>query len=194
MSHPAFAPHRTRSLRSVFLGGTVISPDIVAAVIDKARLGADRAMVGFGMSEGIPTLGTTMDQAFGTEDGCLGYNKMMPGTKVKICAPECRNPLPRGEIGELHVGGELLIQGYLTGDNSAFYDDLQAHWLATGDQAKMDSEGRVYVLGRYKDIIIRGGENLSPALIETSLNKAGVAVNSSRDSLHPADCKANSAS
>ena len=78
------------------------------------------------------------------------------------------------------MGGELLIQGYLVGDSRAFYDDFQGHWLATGDQAKMDGEGRIYVLGRYKDIIIRGGENLSPALIETCLNKAGVVVNFSK--------------
>ena len=180
MGHPFFAPHRTKSLRFVLFGGTVISPDIVAAATDKARLGADKAMVGFGMSEGLPTLGTTIGVALKSEDGCLGLDKIPPGTKIKICATESRKPLRRGEIGELHVGGELLIQGYLVGDSRAFYDDFQGHWLATGDQAKMDGEGRIYVLGRYKDIIIRGGENLSPALIETCLNKAGVVVNFSK--------------
>ena len=157
-------------------GGTVISPDIVAAAIDKARLGADKATVGFGMSEGLPMLGATIDGTWRSEDSCLGLDKIMPGVRVKICAPQSRKPLRRGEIGEFHVCGDLLIQGYLVGDNGAFYDDLQGHWLATGDQAKMDDEGTVYILGRYKDIIIRGGENLSPALIETSLNKAGVVV------------------
>ena len=194
MGHPAFTPHRTKSLRCVTFGGTVISPEIVATATDNAGLNADKAIVGFGMSEGLPTLAAEIDEASRSEDGCLGLNKIMPGTRVKICAPESRKPLRRGEIGELHVGGEMLIRGYLVGDNCAFYDDPQGHWLATGDQAKMDGEGTIYILGRYKDIIIRGGENLSPALIETSLNKAGVVVgipSTSRYFLHPADYKAN---
>lgn len=132
------------------------------------------------MSEILPTLGTTIDEAYKSEGGCLGLDKITPGTKVKICAPGSRKPLRRGEIRELHLGGDCLIHGYLLGDSSVFYDDPQGHWLATGDQAKIDSEGRIYVLGRYKDIIIRGGENLSPALIETCLNKAGVVVIFSR--------------
>ena len=176
MSHPSFTPQRTKSLRCVLLGGTVISPDMIAAATDQARLSADVAKIGFGMSEGLPILGTTIDVALKSEDGCLGLNKIAPGIRVKICGPKSRKALRRGETGELHVGGATLIQGYLTGDSRAFYDDLQGHWLATGDQAKMDDEGRVYILGRYKDIIIRGGENLSPALIETCLNKAGVVV------------------
>ena len=173
------------------LGGTVISPDVVAAATDKARIGADKAMVGFGMTEGLPFLTTTVHEALRSEDGCLGLNNVTSGTKVKIYAPESRKSLRRGDIGELHVGGDLLIQGYLLGDSHAFYDDLQGHWLATGDQAKMDGEGRIYVLGRYKDIIIRGGENLSPALIETCLNKAGLVASFSRYSMHPAVYKAN---
>ena len=194
MGHPDFTPHRTKSLRCVVFGGTVISPEIVAAAKDNTGFSVDKAIVGYGMSEGVPTLGAEIDEASRSEDGCLGLNKIMPGTRVKICAPESRKPLRRGEIGELHVGGEVLIRGYLVGDNRAFYDDPQGHWLATGDQAKMDGEGTIYILGRYKDIIIRGGENLSPALIETSLNKAGVVVgvpDTSRYSIRPANCKAN---
>ena len=191
MGHPDFAPHRTKSLRFITFGGTVISPDVVAAATDKARIGANVAMVGFGMTEGLMTLATAVDEALRSEDGCLGLNKVTPGTKVKICAPESRKPLRRVDIGELHVGGDLLVQGYLLGDSHAFYDDLQGHWLATGDQAKMDGEGTIYVLGRYKDIIIRGGENLSPALIETCLNKAGVVASSLRCSIHAVIYKAN---
>lgn len=72
----------------------------------------------------------------------------------------------------------MIIKEYLYGNNEAFYQDEEGNrWMMTGDQAKMDDSGAVYILGRYKDLIIRAGENLSPALIEASLNKTqGVVV------------------
>ena len=78
----------------------------------------------------------------------------------------------------LPICGSAAGRGYLNGDNSGFYDDDHGHWFATGDQAKIDEKGSIYLLGRYKVIIIRGAENQSPALIENCLNKAGVVVSS----------------
>ena len=101
---------------------------------------------------------------------------MLAGAKLRICEPESRKVLRRGEVGELHLGGSGAIGGYMYGDNKVFYDDENGHWIATGDQAKMDEDGTIYIMGRYKDIIIRGGENLSPALIENCLEKTGVRV------------------
>ena len=101
---------------------------------------------------------------------------MLAGAKLRICEPESRKVLRRGEVGELHLGGSGVIGGYMYGDNKVFYDDENGHWIATGDQAKMDEDGTIYIMGRYKDIIIRGGENLSPALIENCLEKTGVRV------------------
>lgn len=71
-----------------------------------------------------------------------------------------------------------MIKEYSYGDYKVFYEDQEGNrWMMTGDQATMDVSGAVYILGRYKDLIIRAGENLSPALIEASLNKVqGVTV------------------
>jgi acyl-CoA synthetase (AMP-forming)/AMP-acid ligase II len=88
-------------------------------------------------------------------------------------------------VGELHIGGLVVIGEYLDDrrDNdeedamrSQFYTDDHGRWLATGDQVTMDEDGVVRVLGRYKDIIIRGGENISPAQLEAHLAEVGITV------------------
>ena len=128
------------------------------------------------MSEVLPVFANNPENALKSQDGCLGLDLLLPGARVRVCEPGSHSVLSRGEVGELHIGGSGVIDGYMYGDNGVFYDDESDHWIATGDQAKMELDGTLYVMGRYKDIIIRAGENLSPALIETCLNKAGVMV------------------
>ena len=176
LGHPSFKPEMVKSLTRVMLAGTVISPELLLAATHKSKLGATAAVVTFGMSEGLAVAGTSTDGKLMTEGGSLGLNEIFPGAKIKICEAGTRKVLERGEIGELHFGGSMRISGYLDGDNSCFYNDDGVQWISTGDQAKMDVNGTIYVLGRYKDIIIRAGENLSPISIETCLNKAGVMV------------------
>ena len=65
----------------------------------------------------------------------------------------------------------MIISGYMSSENRSFYDSDACHWLATGDQARMNESGAVFILGRYKDIIIRGGENLAPFKIEACISK-----------------------
>jgi acyl-CoA synthetase (AMP-forming)/AMP-acid ligase II len=70
------------------------------------------------------------------------------------------------------MGGTSVISGYLDGtDPESFYIDEYGSWLKTGDQANMDDHGVVQILGRYKDLIIRGAENISPAKIEECLGQ-----------------------
>lgn len=176
LEHPSFKPEKVKSLTLVTLASTVISPKALLAAIDKSKLGASRAVVGFGMSEGMSVVGTSTDRTLMTEGGFLGLDEIYPGARIKVCEAGTRRVLERGEIGELHFGGNTRIGGYLNGDNSCFYNDDRGQWISTGDQAKMDVNGTIFVLGRYKDIIIRAGENISPVSIETCLNKAGVMV------------------
>ena len=102
---------------------------------------------------------------------------------MKISGPhdEFRKPLSRGEDGELHVAGSLMIRSYLGGvsPESFYKDDSGVQWFKTGDQARMNADGAIFILGRFKDVIIRGGENIAPAAIEVSLQKfEGVEVSS----------------
>ncbi len=174
--HPSFAPKRIKSLRKVYFGGTIITLDTLTAAAEPAQLGMERIGAGFGMSEALPAFGTNPDSPWTAQNGCLGFNALQPGAKVRICEPGSREPLERGKVGELHLGGSGVISGYMYGDNVVFYDDDMGHWIASGDQARMEKDGTLYTMGRYKDIIIRGGENLSPGLIEACLDRAGVMV------------------
>ncbi|GAB7359660.1 hypothetical protein MBLNU230_g6839t1 [Neophaeotheca triangularis] len=89
------------------------------------------------------------------------------GARVRICAPEAREPVPRGETGEIHISGPQVIRGHLDNISAkGFYDDDQGRWFVTGDQAVMASDGDMTTSGRYKDLIIRGGESIAPAAIE----------------------------
>ena len=66
-----------------------------------------------------------------------------------------------------------MINSYLGGvsPESFYKDDSGVQWFKSGDQARMDANGAIFLMGRYKDIIIRGGENIAPAAIEVILNK-----------------------
>jgi len=103
---------------------------------------------------------------------CPGVGKVIPGARIRVCSPSSREILNRDVPGELHIGGTSVISGYLDGaDTDAFYKDEYGSWLKTGDQAIIDENGVVHILGRYKDLIIRGGENISPAKIEKCLEQ-----------------------
>lgn len=107
-----------------------------------------------------------------TEFSYPGVGKVLPGARIRICVPGIREVVKRNVPGELHMGGTSVIPGYLGGaDPEAFYTDEFGSWLKTGDQANMDEHGVVQILGRYKDLIIRGGENIAPAKIEECLGQ-----------------------
>jgi aryl carrier-like protein len=98
----------------------------------------------------------------------------IPTSKLRICIPDSNGEVvPRGTPGELHCGGLPIIKEYWLGaekrGHEAFYDDEEGRWIRTGDRAVMDGNGEVRIVGRYKDMIIRGGENISPSAIESIL-------------------------
>ncbi|KAA8647997.1 hypothetical protein EYZ11_004201 [Aspergillus tanneri] len=172
-SHPA-CPAKVPALSSVIVGGAPVLPEVLAIL---KSLGSQRIAVGFGMTEGTITLLSIIDT------GSLRPRHMkevsvgtaQSGARVRICAPGSRIPLRRGEVGELHEGGLPVFRGYLGVSDPACYREDGMDFIATGDQAYMDHVGQVYIIGRYKDIIIRGGENISPATIEGCLgNVQGV--------------------
>lgn len=176
LKQPDFSPGKTQSLQKITLAGTVIPPNTVAAATDPKLLGAREAVVVFGMTEGLPIFSSSSKKLIESHRGVISLGQTCPGAKVRVCEHGSRLIVARGETGELHISGGMVIGGYLHGDNASFYTDGLGDWMATGDQAMMDEEGNMFVLGRYKDVIIRGGENLSPALIEICLLRAGVTV------------------
>lgn len=159
------------SLRHIEFSGAMVTAETVKQA--RQQLGAQVVSSHFGMSESgpaalwsyheIPDVDTTGDFA--------SPGLPVPGGKLRICAPGTRTPLQRGEAGEIHQSSPHVIKGYLGGVSSdSFYEDDSGVWLITGDQGTMLDNGEIRVGGRYKDIIIRGGENIAPAQMEAVLN------------------------
>ncbi|OOQ81949.1 hypothetical protein PEBR_40889 [Penicillium brasilianum] len=165
----------------ICLGGGPITPQ---ALRECRLLGASKIVAGYGTTEGVATLYNVMDvndpRVTDVQDGdeiCLG--SAVAGSHLRICAPGSRTPLQRTEIGELHQGGYPIFDGYYQGseeDNAACYKEGTVPWFATGDRGYMDDDGNIYLLGRFKDLIIRAGENISPLKIEQCISaQPGVA-------------------
>lgn len=156
----------------------MILPEVVH--LAKQKLGAKCSAI-YGLTEGGPVMSWRHDEVPDTfPDGYVSPGHPVPGGLIRICAPGSRIPLKRGEAGEIHQGSTQLIPGYLGGfKQEEFYDDRLGHWNISGDQGILLANGELRVSGRYKDIIIRGGENIAPAQVEAVLNiKKGIDVSS----------------
>ena len=172
----SFHPHMVTSLKEISIGGTIVNPNIVLMASDPEVFGASEVVAGYGLTEVLPVCGSSTRKRLKVDQVAVSVGQLMPGVKARICELGSHKVLNRGDVGELHVSGPQKIGGYLYGDNAAFYTDPSGSWMATGDQARIDEDGDVFILGRYKDIIIRGGECLSPALIESCLDRTGIQV------------------
>ncbi|KAL9594225.1 MAG: hypothetical protein Q9179_005495 [Wetmoreana sp. 5 TL-2023] len=176
VSHSSLSTKDLQSIQSVDLSGTIISPEIVKVCIDK--LAAPHTSAVCGMTEGTAVSGLDTYRIPYTRDRIphiLSCGTAMPGARLRVCKPGTRMVLKRGEIGELHIGGLQVTQGYLDRTRDDFYVENDINWFVTGDQAQVDGDGLLYILGRYKDLIIRGRENLSPAAVEQCLDSiAGI--------------------
>ncbi|KAL8958716.1 MAG: hypothetical protein Q9183_005782, partial [Haloplaca sp. 2 TL-2023] len=179
VTHPLLPDAKLGSLQSIDLAGTMILPEIIEACMD--RLETPYTSVLYGMTEGNAVCGLDMYNVPYTRHNMpqiISCGKVAPGARLRVCKPNSKIVLRRGETGELHMGGLQVTKGYLDRPSNDFYQEDGINWLITGDQARMDEEGLVYILGRYKDLIIRGGENISPAAIERCLDT----IESIRDS------------
>ncbi|KAH8433364.1 uncharacterized protein LDX57_010998 [Aspergillus melleus] len=156
---------------AIITGGAVITAETLATA---KMLQPQMIFVGYGATEAVVTPLHRLDEVCVNK---TGYG--LPVAKVdskeadlRVCEPGSRTTLPRGKIGEIHQGGLGVIVGYLgicEDKNLDFYEKSGKRWKAMGDQGFIDSDGHVHVLGRCDDIIIRGGENISPAAIEECL-------------------------
>ncbi|KXK62041.1 AMP-binding protein [Micromonospora rosaria] len=154
------------ALRVGFLGGAPCAPALLART--RRVLGLDRIAVVYGQTEAGPTISVDPgDGRCGPPGGTVG--RIVPALSALVVAPGTRTPLPAGEPGELLVRGESVTVGYLD-DPAATAAAITADgWLRTGDLGALDAD-RVFTLtGRVKELIIRGGENVSPAEVEAAL-------------------------
>ncbi|PGH10975.1 hypothetical protein AJ79_05126 [Helicocarpus griseus UAMH5409] len=162
------------SLRIIEVSGAMTYPEIINLCLSSRKLQCKAVGCGWGMTEAPAALFSGLyEKEIDETEKSISVGRPIPGSIVRICALDSRKPLRRGEEGELHVGGVTVIRGYLNGElaNDVFYSDDGIRWIATGDMAKIDDSGAVHILGRYKDIIVRGGHNIAPARIERCLDR-----------------------
>lgn len=161
MQHPDFAATDLSRLQTAGVGGAPCAEAILRGWIDRGV-----ALVqGWGMTETSPG-GTMLEpedaiRKIGSAGKCLLH------TEVKIVDDD-GNDLPWGEVGELLIRGPNITPGYWNNPEAtakSFVDD----WLRTGDAARFDEEGFIYIVDRWKDMYISGGENVYPAEIENVL-------------------------
>ena len=165
----SLAPTSTRSLKYLQVGASVVlSKDVNTA---REVFGVEMVQLLYGLTEGNPITATSRAKALKTH--CkypVRVGNVCAEARLRICAPNSVKVLRRGEIGEVHIGGPHVIKRYLGGESDdVFYNDDQGSWHISGDQGMMDIDGELSILGRYKDIIISGALNISPAAIEAVL-------------------------
>jgi len=165
LQHPDFANYDLSSLLSIGSGGTPVPVSLMEQT--KARIGADVAIV-FGQTEGSCSLTSTLpDDSFELKAATVG--KPLPSIDVKIIDPVTDTVVPVGERGELCYRGFVAMMGYYKMPEQTAETIDHDGWLHSGDLATMNAQGYLNIVGRLKDMVIRGGENLFPAEIEAFL-------------------------
>lgn len=165
ISHPDFHKYDTSSLTSVGGGGAQLQPDLVNKIdssVETARPGT-----GYGMTETCGIITTISADYFVDKPDSAG--PAMPTFDV-ICVDADGNELPQGEIGEICVKGAPVIKGYLN-KPEATRETIVDGWLHTGDMGWIDQDGFIFIVDRIKDMVIRGGENIYCAEVETVIFK-----------------------
>jgi fatty-acyl-CoA synthase len=165
MNHPHCATTDLRSLRTGLLAAGMASSELVAR---KAQCLLCPTLTGWGMTEvGVGASLSFLDSP--EDDRCLGSGWPLPGYEFKVIDPTTGQSLPPGTMGELCTRGYGVMQGYYERpEETAKAIDAEG-WLHTGDMATMRADGMVRFLGRYKEILKIGGENVDPVEVEAFL-------------------------
>jgi acyl-CoA synthetase (AMP-forming)/AMP-acid ligase II len=179
VSSPRFATADLSSLAAVTVG----SAPIAAATLRRfgSGLPAAEVLCGYGMTEFGAVTATPMGDG-GRHLGSVGLP--LPGVEVRIVGPD-GVALPPGDIGEVTIGGSRLARSYL-GDDQSSDDPWVDGWLRSGDLGYLDTDGHLWIVGRAKEVIIRGGHNVVPGEVEAALfDHPGVAEAAVAGVTHP---------
>ncbi len=173
LTHPEFDGARLTSLSKGLMGGSLCPANVVRDTIEKMHMTAMSPL--YGMTETSPiSLQCFPDDALADKLGSVGL--VHDHAEVRIVDSVERTLMRPGQIGELQVRGYLVMLGYWQKPDATRNTIDADGWLSTGDLATMDERGFVQIVGRSKDMVIRGGENIYPREIEETLRSlAGVA-------------------
>ncbi|MFE4424053.1 AMP-binding protein [Streptomyces sp. NPDC056817] len=163
---PDFASYDLTSLRTGIMAGSPCPVEVMKRVV--AEMHMEEVSICYGMTETSPvSLQTRMDDDLEHRTGTVG--RVLPHLEVKVVDPATGVTQPRGTAGELCTRGYSVMLGYWNEPEKTAEAVDAGRWMHTGDLAVMREDGYVEIVGRIKDMIIRGGENIYPREIEEFL-------------------------
>ena len=167
LAQPGFDAYDLSSLRTGAIGGAPCPVEIMKQIVD--RMGMTGVTILYGMTETSPVSAQTRtDDTLDRRVSTVG--RVHPHVEIKIVDPETGVTVPRGVPGELCTRGYSVMLGYWQEPGKTAEAIDAARWMHTGDLAVMDPDGYITITGRLKDMVIRGGENVSPREIEEYLH------------------------
>ena len=161
IQHPDFSGELFKNVRLVMSGGAPLPVSLVRQYHEKGIA----LQQGFGMSEAAPSIATLPKELALEKAGSIG--RAVFHLDVMI-ADGNLDEVPRGEVGELVMRGPNIMQGYWNRP-TATEEAFAGGWFHSGDLARMDEDGDIYIVDRKKDMFISGGENVYPAEVENAV-------------------------
>jgi fatty-acyl-CoA synthase len=166
LEHPRFSEFDLGSLRTGIMAGSPCPIEVMKRVMND--MGITEMSIAFGMTETSPV--TTQVRTDDTlEHRCETVGQVMPHMEIKITDATTGRTQPRNEPGEFLARGYSVMRGYWNDPERTAEAIDSRRWMHTGDLATMDDQGYVRIVGRSKDMVIRGGENVYPREIEEFL-------------------------
>jgi fatty-acyl-CoA synthase len=166
LDHPQFADFDYSTLRTGIMAGSPCPVEVMKKV--QSRMHMPQVTIMYGMTETSPvSTQTTLDDPLEKQTATVG--RIHPHVEIKVVDPESGAVVPRGATGELCTRGYNVMLGYWNNPEATQLAIDAGRWMRTGDLATMDGEGYLNIVGRIKDMIIRGGENIYPREIEEFL-------------------------
>ncbi len=166
LEHPLFAKFDFSTLRTGIMAGSNCPVEIMKQVIEKMNM--SEITICYGLTEGSPVMTyTRIHDALEKRVETVG--QALPHIEVKVIDVETGATLPPGAQGEVCCRGYNVMKGYYNNPQATADAIDNDGWLHSGDLGVMDKEGFLSITGRYKDMIIRGGENIYPKEIEEFL-------------------------
>jgi fatty-acyl-CoA synthase len=167
LHHPVLASYDLTSLRTGIMAGSPCPLPLMEAVTKV--LGARQITIGYGQTEASPIITmTSADDPLDVRVGTVG--RPIPGVEVRVVDPMTRQDVAEGDAGELWARGHGVMAGYYRNPEATARSIDPEGWLATGDLARKRDDGNYRIVGRCKELIIRGGENIYPPEVEEFLH------------------------
>ncbi|MCS0635387.1 AMP-binding protein [Streptomyces sp. LP05-1] len=164
---PDFAGYDLSSLRTGIMAGSSCPVEVMKRVVTEMNMA--EVSICYGMTETSPvSTQTRRDDDLERRTGTVG--RVLPHLEVKVVDPDTGTTVPRGVPGELCTRGYSVMRGYWDEPERTAEVIDPARWMHTGDLAVLREDGYVQIVGRIKDVIIRGGENVYPREIEEFLH------------------------